>query len=120
MCIRDSTWNALDGQDGGSDYWRGHTTYKIALPAPTAGKRQYIQFEAANHVATVSCNGTELGTHKGGFSTFRFELTGAMKAEGNELVVDVTNEECDVYPQQADFTFYGGLYLSLIHIWPAR
>ena len=55
------TWNALDGQDGGSDYWRGHTTYKIALPAPTAGKRQYIQFEAANHVATVSCNGTELG-----------------------------------------------------------
>ena len=116
------TWNALDGQDGGSDYWRGHATYKIALPAPTAGKRQYIQFEAANHVATVSCNGTELGTHKGGFSTFRFELTGAMKAEGNELVVDVTNEECDVYPQQADFTFYGGLYrnVSFIEAEPAH
>ena len=38
------TWNALDGQDGGSDYWRGTANYKIDLPDPTPGKRQYIQF----------------------------------------------------------------------------
>ena len=69
------TWNALDGQDGGSDYWRGSAIYKIDLPDPTPGKRQYIQFEGANHIASVSCNGKALGTHKGGFSTFRFELT---------------------------------------------
>ena len=116
------TWNNLDGQDGGSDYWRGHGIYKLQLPAPTAGKRQYIQFDGANHVATVSCNGKELGTHKGGFSTFRFELTDVLKADGNELVVDVTNEECDVYPQQADFTFFGGLYrnVSFIEAEPAH
>ncbi len=110
------TWNALDGQDGGDDYWRGHGLYKIALPNPTQGMRQYIQFEGANHVAFVTCNGTRLGMHKGGFSTFRFDLTDIMKAEDNELVVEVTNEECDVYPQQADFTFFGGLYRNVTFI----
>ena len=104
------TWNALDGQDGGSDYWRGIGTYKIDLPNPTPGKKQYIEIQGANHVATVYCNGRELGTHKGGFSTFRYDLTPAMKAEGNVLTVVVTNAVSDIYPQNADFTFYGGLY----------
>ena len=51
-----------------------------------------------------------MGTHKGGFSTFRYDLTPAMLPEGNVLTVVVTNAKCDVYPQNADFTFYGGLY----------
>ena len=104
------TWNAFDGQDGGNDYWRGIGTYEIDLPNPTAGKKQYIELQGANHVATVYCNGRELGTHKGGFSTFRYDLTPAMKAEGNVLVVTVSNGVSDIYPQKADFTFYGGLY----------
>ena len=111
-----NTWNALDGQDGGSDYWRGTANYQINLPDPTPGKRQYIQFEGANHIATVSCNGKVLGTHKGGFSTFRFELTDAMLPAGNELNVEVSNPVCDVYPQMADFTFYGGLYRNVTYI----
>ena len=104
------TWNALDGQDGGNDYWRGIGTYSIDLPDPTEGKKQYIEFRGANHVATVYCNGRELGTHKGGFSTFRYDLTPAMKPNGNVLTVVVTNAASEIYPQAADFTFYGGLY----------
>ena len=104
------TWNNLDGQDGGNDYWRGVGTYEIELPNPTSGKKQYIEIQGANHVATVYCNGRELGTHKGGFSTFRYDLTPAMKAAGNVLTVVVTNAVSDIYPQTADFTFYGGLY----------
>jgi len=104
------TWNAFDGQDGGNDYWRGIGTYEIDLPNPTSGKKQYIEFQGANHVATVFCNGRELGTHKGGFSTFRYDLTPAMKKEGNVLTVVVSNAVSDIYPQTADFTFYGGLY----------
>ena len=104
------TWNAFDGQDGGADYWRGLAHYEIDLPNPTKGKKQYIEIQGANHVATVYCNGRELGTHKGGFSTVRYELTPAMKAEGNVLTVAVTNGISDIYPQNADFTFYGGLY----------
>ncbi|MBP3318494.1 MAG: beta-galactosidase [Ruminiclostridium sp.] len=105
------TWNALDGQDGGSDYYRGKCWYKIALPAPTPGKKQYIQLEGANHVAQVWCNGEYLGEHRGGFGTFRFELTSHLKPTGNELTVSVDNGEgTHVYPQTADFTFFGGLY----------
>ena len=104
------TWNALDGQDGGADYWRGIGTYEIKLPDPTKGKKQYIEIQGANHVATVYCNGRELGTHKGGFSTFRFDLTPAMRETGNVLTVTVSNAPADIYPQNADFTFYGGLY----------
>ena len=104
------TWNALDGQDGGADFHRGIGTYVIDLPDPTEGKKQYIEIQGANHVATVYCNGRELGTHKGGFSTFRYDLTPAMKESGNKLTVNVTNAKSDIYPQNADFTFYGGLY----------
>ncbi len=104
------TWNAFDGQDGGNDYHRGIGTYIINLPAPAKGKRQYIEIQGANHVATVYCNGRELGTHKGGFSTFRYDLTPAMKESDNTLAVTVTNAPSDIYPQSADFTFYGGLY----------
>ena len=118
------TWNNLDGQDGEDDgsYWRGIGSYHIALPARTAGCKQYIEFQGANHVATVYCNGRELGTHRGGFSTFRFELTDALTDGENILTVEVTNAPSDVYPQMADFTFFGGLYraVQFIEVAPAH
>ena len=116
------TWNALDGQDGGNDYWRGIGNYQIDLPDPTPGKKQYIEFQGANHVATVYCNGRVLGTHKGGFSTFRYELTEALMPSGNVLSVAVSNAKSDIYPQNADFTFYGGLYrdVNFIEVSPAH
>ena len=116
------TWNAKDGQDGGNDYWRGVGTYQIDLPDPTDGKCQFIEFKGANHVATVYCNGRLLGQHKGGFSTFRFDLTAAMRPTGNVLRVDVSNAPSDIYPQTADFTFFGGLYreVSFIETAPAH
>ena len=49
------TWNAEDGQNG-TEYWRGTGNYCIDLPNPTPGKRQYIEFGAANHEAAVQCN----------------------------------------------------------------
>ena len=110
------TWNALDGQDGGGDYDRGICTYEMDLPDPTVGKRQYIEFRGANHIANVWCNGQKLGTHKGGFSTFRFELTNTLKATNNQLTVEVSNGVCDVYPQEADFTFFGGIYRDVFFI----
>lgn len=116
------TWNALDGQDGGSDYDRGAYTYRLALPEPTAGKQQYIQFEGANHIASVYAGDTLLGVHEGGFSTFRFDLTQAMAAGCRELRVVVDNRACYVYPQQADFTFFGGIYraVTFLEVEPAH
>ena len=109
------TWNAADGHIG-KEYWRGIGTYRIQLPDPTVGKRQYIELRGANHVATVYCNGRELGTHKGGFSTFRYELTSALLPKNNTLEVTVSNAESNIYPQHADFTFYGGLYRDVYFV----
>ena len=107
------TWNNIDGQDGGNDYWRGTCTYKtrFAAPAFDAETQQvWLQFEGVNASAKVVLNGHEVMTHDGGYSTFRVDIT-ALLNESNELTVDVDNSKNDrVYPQKADFTFYGGIY----------
>ena len=107
------TWNALDGQDGGADYDRGAYTYYLTLPEPTRGKHQYIQFDGVNHIASVYAQNTLLGVHEGGFSTFRFDLTDVMAAGCRELRVVADNGPSHVYPQQADFTFFGGIYRTV-------
>ena len=116
------TWNALDGQDGGYDYYRGACKYEIALPNPSQGMQQFIEFEGANHQAEVFCNGQRLGIHKGGFSTFRFELTEHLSPSNNVLTVVVDNQCPDIYPQKADFTFFGGLYrpVHFVEVTPAH
>lgn len=110
------TWNAIDGQDGGGDYYRGVCTYEIELPDPISGKRQFIQFDGANHLSEVFCNDRQVGEHRGGFSTFRFEITDFLKEHNNFLTVKVNNVAPNVYPQQADFTFFGGLYRDVSFI----
>ena len=109
------TWNAHDGHIG-KEYWRGIGNYRIKLPSATPGKRQYIEIRGANHVATVYCNGRQLGTHKGGFSTFRYELTKALLPGENTVEISVTNAISDIYPQHADFTFFGGLYRDVYFV----
>ena len=107
------TWNNIDGQDGGNDYWRGTTCYcrRLTPPALAAGEQLWLEFEGAAMTAEVYLNGQKLARHEGGYSTFRVELTPALRAGDNLLAVLVDNSENDtVYPQKADFTFYGGLY----------
>lgn len=107
------TWNARDGQDGGNDYWRGCCTYCTCFAAPVydpAQQQVWLQFEGINASAAVLLNGQQLCTHDGGYSTFRAEVTELLQAE-NQLTVRVDNSVNDrVYPQKADFTFYGGIY----------
>ena len=106
------TWNAVDGQDGGNDYYRGTCWYtkKLEVPALEDGEEAWLEFTAAAMMADVYLNGEKLAHHEGGYSTFRVNLTDHLQAE-NELAVSVDNSDNDrVYPQKADFTFYGGLY----------
>ena len=106
-------WNAVDGQDGGNDYYRGTCYYaksfhKIDLPQTDM---YYLEIQGANSSATVYLNGKEMATHHGGYSTWRVNLTEELKDTDNLLVIAVNNEANEtVYPQMADFTFYGGLY----------
>lgn len=105
------TWNAVDGQDGGNDYHRGTCTYTktFAKPATGADEEVWLEFLGAAHTCEVMLNGEKICRHEGGYSTFRVKLEDLK--ENNTLVVSVDNADNDrVYPQKADFTFYGGLY----------
>ena len=107
------TWNARDGQDGGNDYWRGTCIYRTHFAAPqfnTASHQVWIQFDGVNASAHVVLNGSPVCNHDGGYSTFRANITELLRDE-NELTVEVDNSKNNrVYPQKADFTFYGGIY----------
>ena len=106
------TWNALDGQDGGNDYYRGRCYYakdfkKSDLPE---ADMYYLEVCGANSSAEVYLNGKKIAHHDGGYSTWRVNMTDEMKQD-NLIVIAVENSENNsVYPQMADFTFYGGLY----------
>ncbi len=106
------TWNANDGQDGGNDYFRGTCAYvkgitKAELPD---GQLYYLEINGANSSAEVYVNGQKLAHHDGGYSTWRVNMTEALSNE-NVIIIMVDNAPNDrVYPQTADFTFYGGLY----------
>jgi len=105
------TWNAIDGQDGGNDYHRGTCWYVRELSREeTEGECLFLELNGAAMSADVYLNGKHLVHHDGGYSAFRCELTGLLE-ETNILAVSVNNADSrTVYPQKADFTFYGGLY----------
>ena len=109
------TWNDIDGQDGGNDLYRGTAYYakeleKIDLPK---ADKYYLEFNGANSSATVYVNGKKLAHHDGGYSTWRVNITDVLE-DKNLFVVEVDNAQNDrVYPQNADFTFYGGLYRNV-------
>ncbi len=106
------TWNDIDGQDGGNDLYRGTSYYakeleKIDLPK---ADKYFLELQGANSSATVYVNNKKLASHDGGYSTWRVDITDVLE-DKNLFVVEVDNSANDrVYPQNADFTFYGGLY----------
>ena len=106
------SWNAVDGQDGGNDYFRGSCLYvktlkKADLPAADL---YYLEIRGANSSADVFVGGEKLAHHDGGYSTWRVNVTEHLSDE-TEIAVLVDNSINEtVYPQMADFTFYGGIY----------
>ena len=115
------TWNNLDGQDGGDDYQRCACVYEKEFDAPAFDptQRVYLQFDGVNSSAVVELNGTQVMHHHGGYSTFRGDITHLLQPH-NHLKVTVDNSKNQqVYPQKADFTFYGGIYrdvkLLIVH-----
>lgn len=109
------TWNGADGQDGGDDYWRGTGYYRKTLHAGDIPeeKRLYIEFEGTNSSAVLYVNGKEAARHEGGYSTWRADITDYLDGE-TEILAAVDNAPNDhVYPQRADFTFYGGIYRNV-------
>ena len=106
------SWNALDGQDGGNDYFRGTCLYKKTLKKADLPEtdRYYLEIRGANSSADVYVGGEKLAHHDGGYSTWRVDITEKLTDEA-EIAILVDNSANEtVYPQMADFTFYGGIY----------
>jgi beta-galactosidase len=124
------TWNKVGGtKDRVADYnhERGAGWYRLSLtpPADYAGKRLYLQFDAASIVTDVWVNGKKIGNHKGAFGRFRFDVTEALKpGQANLVAVRTDNSSpntansptAEVSPMSGDFFMFGGLYrkVSLI------
>lgn len=110
------TWNAVDGQTGGQ-YRRGRSTYARRLEGGEPGRRTWVEFSGVNSSAEVYVDGALLARHDGGYSTFRVDVTDHLTAGAGTLLVSVDNAANEtVYPQQADFTFYGGIYREVRRI----
>ncbi|WP_209123816.1 glycoside hydrolase family 2 TIM barrel-domain containing protein [Alkalihalobacillus sp. BA299] len=107
------TWNAIDGANG-FDFYKGECWYRkeIFLDTVHEGNKVFIEFNGANSITDVYVNGEYLGQHRGGYSIFRFDITDVIEfGKKNTIAVKVDNTVVDdVYPQLADFTFYGGIY----------
>lgn len=120
------TWNAIDGNDGNGAYYRGVCWYAKEFDTPSllAGYRLYVEIPAASQSGRVFVNGKEVCYHEGGYSNFRADITDALSKDGkNLLAICVSNAETThIYPQMADFTFYGGLYrgVNLITVAPTH
>ena len=106
------TWNAEDGYDGGNDYFRGSCVYSKVINKDELGTGlHYLEIRGANSSADVYLGGKKLAHHDGGYSTWRVNLTDDLQDGDNLLSIVVDNSPNEtVYPQMADFTFYGGLY----------
>jgi Glycosyl hydrolases family 2, TIM barrel domain/Glycosyl hydrolases family 2, sugar binding domain/Glycosyl hydrolases family 2/Domain of unknown function (DUF4982) len=111
------TWNAEDGYDGGSNYFRGDGWYRkrISIDKRLSGKRFYLHFDGANLITDVYIDGISVGNHRGGYGAFRFDLTPYLQAGvEHELAIKVNNERHeDIAPLSADYTFFGGIYRDL-------
>ena len=106
------SWNAIDGQDGGNDYFRGSCLYVKTIEKATlpVSDLYYLEFRGTNASADLFVNGNKLAHHDGGYSTWRVDITEAL-ADKTDIALVVENSINEtVYPQMADFTFYGGVY----------
>lgn len=87
---------------------------KISIPKKADGKRIFLQFDGAAHIATVYVNGIELMTHKGGYTAFRVEITNHVIAgEKCEVAVKLDSTENPTVPPFGfviDYLTYGGIY----------
>jgi len=93
-------------------FYEGSIWYKRSFDyVKPAKKRLFVHFGAANYQAWVYLNGEELGHHEGGFTPFDFEITDRVKAQGNFLILRISNTRGrDQVPTvNTDWWNYGGI-----------
>ena len=106
-------WNSKDGADGGNDYIRGKGWYITDIDLSDAryqDKELYLEVQGACKITDVYVNGEYVGTHEGGWSTFRFDISAYVNDGVNQIALCVDNRVNSLMPLSGDFTVFGGLY----------
>jgi len=109
------TWNSQDVLTDGPNYYQGIGWYRtnFILNRDTGSNRYFIRFQGVSLVADVFFNGVYLGTHKGGYSAFLYEITPYIRnGEENYLSVRVNNAtQLDIAPSGTYlYPIFGGIY----------
>jgi len=104
-------WNA---QDPKFLYYEGTVWYKKSFDfkKKNSSDKLFLYFGAVNYKADVYLNGKKLGSHKGGFTPFNFEIPDAiLKEKSNFLVVKVDNKRFanEIPTLNTDWWNYGGI-----------
>lgn len=122
-------FNGYDACDPDRDYFRGKGWYRTRIPMenPFQGGRTILHFQGAGQTTTVWVGSTLMGTHKGGYDEFVYDITDAVRSlapeeirKGVPVVVCCDNStDVERVPSDfSDFCLYGGLYrhVNLVHI----
>ncbi|MEV6877455.1 ricin-type beta-trefoil lectin domain protein [Amycolatopsis sp. NPDC051128] len=103
----------VGGASGGQSFYVGAGWYRkhITVDPSWNGKRVELEFEGSFSVTDVWINGTKIGTHRGGYTGFVFDITDSISAGDNQISVRVDNSwRADLAPRTGDHQFSGGLY----------
>ncbi|MDT5157544.1 MAG: hypothetical protein QOH51_1901 [Acidobacteriota bacterium] len=96
------SWNAQfeDMRD-----YMGVAWYRTTLDRPDLreGRRALLRFGASDYYTEVFVNGRGVGTHEGGYTPFTFDITDALGAGANVLLVRVTDPPMDEKDNPARF-----------------
>lgn len=94
---------------------------QVEIPAAWGDQRVLLHFQAVDYDTTVWVDGEEVGRHRGGFSSFTFDLSG-FAAPGQTVTLVVRARDTNVHPQPRgkqvrEFEGYGALYGRTTGIW---
>ena len=96
-------------------------TRSVEIPAEWEGKRVILHIDACDYETAVYVNAKKIGTHKGGYTSFKFDITDALRESDNYVTIyakDDTRSDWQVSGKQSTrFESYGCYYTRTTGIW---
>ena len=93
---------------------------KFIIPSEWKGKRILLNFEAVDHDTNVWVNDIFVGSHKGGFDRFSFDITTFLNVRGNQTIEVSVKDGTNLSPQlrgKQHFKPSGIVYTPVSGIW---
>lgn len=111
--------SALSGVGKHHDKSWYRRTFEVPKDWREDGQRVLLHFGAVDYESTVWVNGKEQGKHVGGFDAFSYDITDALKQDGEqELIVGVTDTTAETQPRGKQVTNPRGIwYTPVSGIW---